>query len=422
MTRTIQLLFGGMLFVATFSGASSPGWQHSPELTRQLEVALDAKGTRYKPRTRHIDDQGRPIYTNRLILEDSPYLLQHAHNPVDWFSWGAEAFERAALEHKPVFLSIGYSTCHWCHVMESESFESEAVAEYLNAHFISIKVDRERRPDIDEIYMTAVQLLTGRGGWPMSSFLTPDGKTFHGGTYYRQPDFLKLLQQVDDAWKNQHAEIVSWANQIARAVQAATSRAHGAGQVGAVTIEKARLELMSRRDDVHGGLGMAPKFPQSPSYMFLIDQTYRNNDTQLMNAIRFDLQAMSQGGIYDQIGGGFHRYSTDELWLVPHFEKMLYTQAQLALIYFEAWRLTGDRSFLRVSRQTLNYVLRDMRSSEGGFFSATDADSDGSEGRFFLWTAAQLDAALNRDDAALAKELFGICDNEQKGNRHFPYF
>ena len=383
---------------------------HPPDLRSRLLQALADKGSGYEPRTEHLEPNGSPRYTNRLILEQSPYLIQHAHNPVNWYPWSDEAFERARLENKPVFLSIGYSTCHWCHVMERESFDNEEIAELLNEKFICIKVDREQRPDLDEIYMTAVQLLTRHGGWPMSSFLTPDAKTFYGGTYYPQATFLRLLEQVNDGWTHHRGEVVAQANELAEAVQAATSRARGAERVRAGVVGTARVALLARRDREHGGLGGAPKFPQAPKYMFLIDQAYRRHDAELLDAIRFDLHAMSRGGIYDQVGGGFHRYATDDLWRVPHFEKMLYTQAQLARVYFEAWRLTGDPALLRVSRQTLDYVLRDMRSPEGGFYSATDADSEGGEGRFFLWAPGQLDAVLEPADAALAKALFGVTD------------
>jgi uncharacterized protein YyaL (SSP411 family) len=388
--------------------ADPPGVVYSPELRQELQAGLQAQTSDYQPRTRHLDDDGQALYTNRLINEDSPYLLQHAHNPVDWYPWGPEAFARARRENKPVFLSIGYSTCHWCHVMEHESFEDKAVAEYLNTHFIAIKVDREQRPDIDKIYMTAVQVFNQRGGWPMSSFLTADGKTFFGGTYYPRDQFMSLLQRVVTSWQSNQAALLEQANSIADRVQTFLDRAQSSGELASAAPGLAVSQLRQRHDAEHGGFSAAPKFPSEPDYLFLIDYARRNADEALNQLIRFDLNAMAQGGIYDQIGGGFHRYSTDENWLVPHFEKMLYNQAQLARVYLQAAGLTGELEFERVARQTLDYVLRDMRSPGGGFYSATDADSEGHEGVFFIWTQEQIRSVLSAADANLAIELFGV--------------
>ena len=390
--------------------ADPPGIVYTSQLREQLDAGLKALGPGYQPRTEHLHEDGQPHFTNRLILEDSPYLRQHAHNPVDWHPWGAEAFETARREGKPVFLSIGYSTCHWCHVMERESFESTEVAEYLNTHFISIKVDRERRPDIDEIYMTGVQVITGRGGWPMSSFLTADGKTFFGGTYYPQAQFMTLLKQVDKVWNENRDGIYDQANQITVAVQRHLDQAQAAGSLAQDAAEKAVQQLLQHHDTVHGGFSPAPKFPNEANYLFLIDYALRNADQKLTELIRFDLQTMARGGIYDQVGGGFHRYSTDDDWLVPHFEKMLYNQAQLARVYLDAAALTGETQFTRVARQILDYVLRDMTESDGGFFSATDADSEGGEGLFFLWTPAQLKDLLSKNDAEWVIRLFNISE------------
>lgn len=390
--------------------ADPPGIVYTSQLREQLDAGLKALGPGYQPRTEHLHEDGQPHFTNRLILEDSPYLRQHAHNPVDWHPWGAEAFETARREGKPVFLSIGYSTCHWCHVMERESFESTEVAEYLNTHFISIKVDRERRPDIDEIYMTGVQVITGRGGWPMSSFLTADGKTFFGGTYYPQAQFMTLLKQVDKVWNENRDGIYDQANQITVAVQRHLDQAQAAGSLAQDAAEKAVQQLFQHHDTVHGGFSPAPKFPNEANYLFLIDYALRNADQKLTELIRFDLQTMARGGIYDQVGGGFHRYSTDDDWLVPHFEKMLYNQAQLARVYLDAAALTGETQFTRVARQILDYVLRDMTESDGGFFSATDADSEGGEGLFFLWTPAQLKDLLSKNDAEWVIRLFNISE------------
>jgi hypothetical protein len=385
-----------------------PGATQSVALKQRLQAAVADRGSNYRPRTEHLHSDGSPLYTNRLILEDSPYLLQHAHNPVDWYAWGEDAFAKARKENKPVFLSIGYSTCHWCHVMERESFEDPEIAQFLNTHFVAIKVDRERRPDIDTIYMTAVQLMNGRGGWPMSSFLTPTGQTFYGGTYFPRAQFLDLLHQIERAWRENRPAVEQQANKIAAAVADATRSADEAGEVNSDTVEKAVASLQKRHDPQRGGFGAAPKFPNEPYYLFLLDQALRNDDDEIRKLIQFDLNAIARGGIYDQVGGGFHRYSTDAEWLVPHFEKMLYNQAQLARVYAQAWRLTDDTGLALVARQTLDYVLRDLTSPNGGFYSATDADSAGSEGVFFVWTERQLRAALPRDDAELAIDLYGV--------------
>ena len=388
-----------------------PAVVQSVSLRQQLQAALAAKGSDYQPRTVHLRPDGSPLYTNRLILEDSPYLLQHAHNPVDWNPWGPAAFARARTENKPIFLSIGYSTCHWCHVMERESFEDPQVARFLNEHFVAIKIDRERRPDIDRIYMTAVQLIIGRGGWPMSSFLTPEGQTFFGGTYFPRAQFLDLLQRVERAWRENRQGLEQQASQVAALVHAATSAADAAGTVADDVVQTAVENLQRRHDSQLGGFGAAPKFPNETYYLFLLDEVLRSGDDATRDLIRFDLQAMARGGIYDQVGGGFHRYSTDAVWLVPHFEKMLYNQAQLARMYAQAWYLTGDTGLALVARQTLDYVLRDMTAADGRFYSATDADSPGGEGLFFLWTPEQMRAVLTPADADLAIELFGVTEN-----------
>ncbi len=276
-------------------------------------------------------------------------------------------FEKSRKENKPIFLSIGYSTCHWCHVMERESFEDPEIGKFLNEHFVAIKVDRERRPDIDAIYMTAVQLMNGHGGWPMSSFLTPEGKTFYGGTYFPREQFLDLLHQIENAWRENRPAVEKQANQVADAVADAMRSADAAGEVDSDTVQKAVANLQKNHDRLQGGFGTAPKFPNEPYYLFLLDYAMRNDDGDIRELIRFDLHEMARGGIYDQVGGGFHRYSTDPAWLVPHFEKMLYNQAQLARVYAQAWRLTGDAGLARIARQTLDYVLRDMNHPTAGF-------------------------------------------------------
>ena len=407
LTRYLLLL---MTLITSNVTADPPGVSYSPELREQLTASLQSRGEGYQARTRHRDKDGQPIYVNRLIQQDSPYLLQHAHNPVDWHPWGPEAFALAKRENKPVFLSIGYSTCHWCHVMEHESFEDEAVAEYLNTHFIAIKVDREQRPDIDTIYMTAVQMFAGRGGWPMSSFLTAEGKTFYGGTYYPRDRFLGLLQQVIKAWGENQAELLTQAEQISEGVQHYLDQAQTAGELANAAPGLAVQQLIQRHDERYGGFSPAPKFPSEPDYLFLIDYARRKANPELARLIRFDLDVMARGGIYDQVGGGFHRYSTDQDWLVPHFEKMLYNQAQMSLVYLRAASLTANSQFSRVAGQTLDYVLRDMQSPDGAFYSATDADSEGEEGVFFLWTREQVRQVLSEPDAELAIRLFNLSE------------
>lgn len=424
-TTSIHVIVASLILtVSSATYAENPlNVVQSATLKQKLKEALKVKGPNYKPRTEHLHADGSPLYTNRLIMEDSPYLLQHAHNPVDWYAWGPEAFAKSREESKPIFLSIGYSTCHWCHVMERESFEDVEVAAFLNKHFVAIKVDRERRPDIDVIYMTAVQLMIGRGGWPMSSFLDTKGRTFFAGTYYPRDTFLDLMQRVEVAWRENQSGLEKHAKMIADEVARVTRSAGSASKVSGHATQKAVTRLRQSHDDQRGGLGPAPKFPNEPRYLFLLDEALRNDDDEIRNLIRFDLHAMARGGIYDQVGGGFHRYSTDAVWLVPHFEKMLYNQAQLSRMYAQAWRLTNDAGLARIARQTLDYVLRDMTAPEGGFYSATDADSPGGEGLFFLWTKEQIRAALSPKDAELAIELYGVTEGgnfEASNILHLP--
>ncbi|MEA3412027.1 MAG: DUF255 domain-containing protein [Pseudomonadota bacterium] len=388
-----------------------PGAPPQPaELKARFDEALKARGSGYVPRTEHRLPDGSPCYTNRLVLEASPYLIQHAHNPVDWYAWGTGAFEKARRENKPVFLSIGYSTCHWCHVMERESFEDPEIARFLNEHFVAIKVDRERRPDVDELYMTAVMLTTGHGGWPMSSFLTADGKPFFGGTYFPPDRFLKLLTAIDALWTQDREALSGKADRIAQAVERALSTRAAAARIDDDITREAIDALARSHDEVQGGFSVAPKFPNEVYLLFLMDQVARGEDSGLSEIVRLTLDHMARGGIHDQVGGGFHRYSIDPDWLVPHFEKMLYNQALLARVYTQAYRLYGDPQYARVARRALDYVLRDMTSPEGGFFSATDADSEGEEGRFFLWTPGEIRSVLGAEDAALALAFFGVTD------------
>ncbi len=364
------------------------------------------KAGQYEKRTRHVDAKGDPLFINRLIEEDSPYLLQHAHNPVDWYSWGEQAFSAALQEDKPIFLSIGYSTCHWCHVMEAESFDNIEIAKLLNQFFISIKLDREQFPDIDDYYMTGVQIISGQGGWPMSNFLLPDGRPFYAATYFPPGQFADLLHRIDQVWKQQRRELQQGAERTAQGIERILQ---GRKEVRDIELEKSLVvadRMLEREDLQHGGLAGAPKFPQEPLLYHFLDGACRERDLAKMRFIDRALNGMAEGGIYDQAGGGFHRYSTDSQWLVPHFEKMLYNQSQLVPLYLQAWHLTGKHFFLRVVRQTLDYVLREMQQPDGGFYSATDADSEEQEGLFFVWTLAELAEILDPDELQLAVELY----------------
>jgi len=374
-------------------------------------------------------DTEKRLHINHLIHETSPYLLQHAHNPVDWYPWGEEALQKARTEDKPIFLSIGYSACHWCHVMEHESFENEDIAAILRENFVSIKVDREERPDIDEIYMAAVVGLTGSGGWPMSVWLTPDLKPFYGGTYYPPVDrfgragFPRVLQSIADAWKNRREEVLNSADGLTQYLQAqltAAPQRDTEDQPGKDNIEKAIANLRANFDTTDGGWGGAPKFPSSASILLLLRAAHRSGDPERLHMAEKTLEAMAYGGIYDQLGGGFHRYSVDAEWLVPHFEKMLYDNAQLAVAYIEAYQLTKKPLYARIARETLDYVLRDMHDERGGFHSAEDADSEGEEGKFYIWTHAQIEEALGKEDAALFCAYYNV---QASGNftSHEPY-
>ena len=357
--------------------------------------------------------------TNRLANETSPYLLQHAHNPVDWYPWGEEALARARAEDKPVLLSIGYSACHWCHVMERESFENERIAELMNASFINIKVDREERPDLDGIYMQAVQAMTGSGGWPMTVFLTPDGTPFYGGTYFpptdraNMPGFPRLLQAIADAWKNRRQEVVHSGRQLREQLQQTIRPPSSAIELDARILEVAARGLMQQHEPEAGGFGHAPKFPQPMALEFLLRYWKRRGDPTALEVTTHTLERMARGGIYDHLGGGFARYSTDEAWLVPHFEKMLYDNAQLARAYLMAYQATGNAFFKDVVEQIIGYVLRDMTDAWGGFYSTEDADSEGEEGKFYVWTPAELRELLGDEDA----RLFGaFYDVQEPGN------
>jgi uncharacterized protein YyaL (SSP411 family) len=354
---------------------------------------------------------------NRLAGETSPYLLQHAHNPVDWYPWGPEALARAKAEDKPILLSIGYSACHWCHVMERESFEDPHTASVMNTSFVSIKVDREERPDLDGIYMQAVQAMTGSGGWPMTVFLTPDGTPFYGGTYFppidrpNMPAFTRVLTSIADAWHNRRADVLQSGNQLREHLQQTTRLTQAApGPLESSILDAAGRGLAAQYDAEFGGFGGAPKFPQPMALEFLLRYWKRSGDEAARDVAEHTLEQMARGGMYDQLGGGFHRYSTDAEWLVPHFEKMLYDNAQLARAYVMGYQATGNAYFHQIAEQIIEYVLRDMTDPSGGFYSTEDADSEGDEGKFYVWTPAEVRALLGDEDARLFGGFYDVKD------------
>ena len=357
-------------------------------------------------------------HTNRLAGEASPYLLQHRHNPVDWYPWSPEAFERARVEDKPLLLSVGYSACHWCHVMERESFENEEIAALMNRLFVNIKVDREERPDIDQIYMQAVQSMTGHGGWPMTVFLTPEGVPFYGGTYFPpedrhgMPAFPRLIQGVAEAYRARRAEVVEAGKQLLEQMKQG-ERLRGSATILTDDILFSAYQALSGDFDAReGGMGRAPKFPQPMNWELLLRIWKRTGNAGALEMVRLTLTKMARGGMYDQLGGGFHRYSVDGQWLVPHFEKMLYDNGQLASLYLHGWLATGDAEYRRVCEETLDYILREMTHPSGGFFSAQDADSEGVEGKFFVWTPEEITAAVGDAELARAALAYWGADDE----------
>ena len=366
-------------------------------------------------------------HTNRLIHETSPYLLQHAHNPVDWYPWSEEAFEKAKKENKPVLLSIGYSACHWCHVMERESFENEKIAALMNELFVNIKVDREERPDLDEIYMNAVQMLTGRGGWPMTMFLTPEGKPFYGGTYFppedRQgmPGFPRILQGVAQAYRERPADVEKSVAQILETLHHMAESQPSEKDFAPGIIAESCEKIARAYDSENGGLGQAPKFPNPGVYELFLRYYSESGDERYLTMVAQTLSKMAQGGIYDHVGGGFHRYSVDAKWLVPHFEKMLYDNAQLLRIYSQAYVITGEPLYKTVVEESAGYLLREMHQPEGGFYSTQDADSEGEEGRFFVWTLAEIDALLGAEDGEVFARMYDVTEEgnfEEKNILH----
>jgi len=379
-------------------------------------VINDMKANENSPRTKNSQTdiktphKGKP---NHLINEKSPYLLQHAYNPVDWYPWGEEAFQKAARENKPIFLSIGYSTCHWCHVMEYESFEDEEVAKILNENFVSIKVDREERPDIDNIYMTVCQAMTGSGGWPLNLFLTPERKPFYAGTYfpkterYGNPGFIAILKQISNLWKTNKESVLTSSEQVVKVLQT-VSEPSTTETLTSDTLKHAYEQLTGNYDNIYGGFGTSPKFPTPHNYTFLLRWWKRSNDPTALEIVEKTLDRMGRGGIYDQLGGGFHRYSTDEYWLVPHFEKMLYDQALLAMAYIEAYQATGKEFYADIAKDIFTYILRDMTSPEGGFYSAEDADSEGVEGKCYVWTPDEVIKILGEKDGKIFCDFYDV--------------
>lgn len=376
-----------------------------------------------------VKEQREHKHTNRLIDETSPYLLQHAHNPVDWYPWGEEALQKAKEGNKPILLSIGYSACHWCHVMEHESFEDEETARIMNENFVNIKVDREERPDLDSIYMNAVQAMTGHGGWPMTVFLTPDGEPFYGGTYYPpeprhgMPAFPQVLEGVAQAYRERPDEVARVAQQIVDRLQATQQLQAGDGPLNDDLLEAAYRQLRGNYDPRHGGFGQAPKFPQPMALEFLLHHWHRTENPIALKMVEQTLKHMARGGMYDQIGGGFHRYSVDAQWLVPHFEKMLYDNALLARVYLHAYQAVGDPMYRRIVEETLDYVRREMTDGAGGFYSAQDADSEGEEGKFFVWTPAEIRDVLGETDAEIVMDYYGVTEQgnfEGKNILHRP--
>jgi uncharacterized protein YyaL (SSP411 family) len=394
------------------------------KLSDQYETMRKKRGATYKPRTKHLDKGGWAKFTNRLFLESSPYLLQHAHNPVNWYPWGDEAFDTAKTKGLPVLLSIGYSTCHWCHVMEEESFEDMEIAAYINENYVAVKVDREERPDVDAIYMGAVQAIAGRGGWPMTVWLTADRKPFYGGTYFPARDgdrgasmgFLTLLQKISQSYAANPDLIRKTSDQLAEAVKKMLTPETGGRQPAERDLSQAIAQIKSRFDPVNGGVIGAPKFPSTLPVRLLLRFYHRSGDKSLLKMAEYTLKKMAAGGIYDQVGGGFHRYATDAGWLVPHFEKMLYDNALLVMAYLEGFQATGERLFKQIVDETLLYVQREMTADDGGFYSATDADSltpqnERQEGFYFTWTPKELEATLGEREAALMARWFDITEN-----------
>lgn len=414
--------------------------QSTDETTDDQELPSTTEGEANDASSGHVrtTDNDQPKYTNRLADETSPYLLLHAHNPVQWYPWGEEALQKARDENKLIFLSIGYSSCYWCHVMERESFMDEQIAEFLNEHFVCIKVDREERPDVDSIYMTAVQLLTGSGGWPLSMFLTPDGKPFFGGTYFPARDndrpgttgFLTIVGRMHDLWTEREEELVNHADRLTAAMKQHLERKLTTPtqvDLGRPLFDRTVQELAAHADTEFGGFGYSagqpdrPKFPEPPKLLFLLEMARQHQDVRARELLELTLDRMAEGGIRDHWGGGFHRYSTDRYWLVPHFEKMLYDNGQLATVYAEAYELTGKAVYRQVVEELAAFVKTEMTAPQGGFYAALDAETEGHEGRFYVWTRDELDAVVHGEDWNLLAPVYGLADSPNfEGTYYVP--
>ena len=379
-------------------------------LQQSLEAAYLTRDPAEEFRTKYLRSNGYPTYINRLILEQSPYLRQHAHNPVNWYPWGTEAFEAARAKNLPLLLSIGYSTCHWCHVMEHETFDNVEMAEWINKTVIPVKIDREFRPDLDEIYITAVQVMVNYGGWPLNVFVTPDGDPFYGGVYFPPEQFRALLSRVETAWNTRREELFQISNQISAIVKEYSLAPSEEAELGNEVIQQFVDSIAEYQKSIENHETTGNRFPRESELFLLLDEAIRNNNQQALEVAENRLTGMALGGIRDHIGGGFHRYSVDTEWLVPHFEKMLYNQAHIGRAYLHAYWITGKPFYRRVATQTLEYVLRELTDSTGIFYSATDADSEGLEGGFFIWTKDEIDELFNEEDFSLITNLYGITD------------
>lgn len=407
-----------IIFMAMSIFQSCGGFPMSEEYKESSGKSIDQSGEASSDK---YDDSKKVKKQNRLASEKSPYLLQHADNPIDWYPWSTEAFQKAKKEDKPIFLSIGYSSCHWCHVMEHESFEDEKVAQLLNQHFVAIKVDREERPDLDNIYMAVCQSMTGSGGWPLTILMAPDKKPFFAGTYFPKeskfgrPGLIQILTQVRDLWEDDRARLLQIGDQMVRSLQEYLSVTH-AGQLSAENLKQAFQRFQQNFDALHGGFGSAPKFPTPHNLSFLLRWWVRSGDEKALQMVEKTLDGMWRGGMYDHLGLGFHRYSTDSQWLIPHFEKMLYDQAMLAIAYIEAYQATGKKQYARVAEDIFTYVLRDMTSPEGAFYSAEDADSEDQEGKFYIWSPEEITKILGKDKGQLFSTYYGV--RERKNFEH----
>ena len=407
MKQTL-LLFLLMSSLATLVAQTTP---------QQLQQAYKAKGESYQPRTKHLNEQGDAKFTNRLILEDSPYLLQHAHNPVDWFPWADEAFQLAQSLNKPIFISIGYATCHWCHVMEEESFEDIALAAFLNQNFVAIKLDREVSPDIDASFMRVAMLLNGSGGWPLNLFLLPNGQAFFAFTYLPRDQFFRLAMSIQEVWEKSPLQLVNQASDINKAIKRSEA-IQKAIVLPDNWLEQTTQAIFESIDEFEGGFSEAPKFPNEPRLGLLLDYQKRKPNQENLEKLHTSLVYMASGGLHDVVAGGFHRYSTDNSWLVPHFEKMLYNQAQMASIYAKAYEMTKKPLYKRIAARTLDYVLRELSNPVGGFISATDADSEGEEGVFFVWDKDEIAKLMGAKNFQKLAQTFDLSDNSLFEHKH----